>query len=158
MIDTVPGAKGQAQVIIKGAAHFIQDDAGEALAQVVSDDIPDTLIDLLKHIAIDFVPETQAAADAINQWIANQPKLPAGTTAERVLGNATFEVRGTAITAWAQPYRFYLLQMVQDEFAQLDEASQQAVRALLTECDMAEVLETNLSRRIGRSGNLEVWV
>ncbi len=36
-IDTVPGAKGQAHTIIKGAGHFIQDDAGEELAQVVID-------------------------------------------------------------------------------------------------------------------------
>lgn len=31
------------------------------------DDIPATLISPLKHIAIDFVPETRAAADSINQ-------------------------------------------------------------------------------------------
>ena len=116
------------------------------------------IIDLLKHIAIDFVPETQAAADCINQWIANQPELPAGTTAQRVLGNATFQLRGTTINAWAQPYRFFLLQRMQDEFAELDQTSQQAVHALLTACDMAEVLESKLSRRIGRSDNLEVWL
>jgi len=34
-IDTVPGAKGQAHAIIKGAGHFIQDDAGEELARLV---------------------------------------------------------------------------------------------------------------------------
>jgi len=125
---------------------------------LADDEIPATLINLLKHIAIDFVAETQAAADSINKWIAIQPELPAATTAERVLGNATFEVRGTAINAWAQPYRFFLLQRVQDEFAEMDEASQHAVHALLTACDMAEVLETKLSRRIGRTDNLEVWV
>ncbi|MBO6557967.1 MAG: haloalkane dehalogenase [Pseudomonadales bacterium] len=34
-IESVPGAKGQAHTIIKGAGHFIQDDAGEELAAVV---------------------------------------------------------------------------------------------------------------------------
>ena len=34
-IDSIPGAKGQAHTIIKGAGHFIQDDAGEELARVV---------------------------------------------------------------------------------------------------------------------------
>ncbi len=34
-IDTVPGAKGQAHTIIKGAGHFIQDDAAVELAEVV---------------------------------------------------------------------------------------------------------------------------
>ena len=122
------------------------------------DDIPATLISLLKHIAIDFVPETQAAAESINQWLAGQAELPAGTTAQRVVGHATFEVQGTTITAWAQPYRFFLLQRVQDEFVQLDDVSQEAVRAMLTACDMAEILETKLSRKIGRQNNLEVWL
>lgn len=36
-IETIPGAKGQAHTIIKGAGHFIQDDAGPELAQVVVD-------------------------------------------------------------------------------------------------------------------------
>jgi len=36
-IDSVPGAKGQAHTIIKGAGHFIQDDAGKELADVVVD-------------------------------------------------------------------------------------------------------------------------
>ena len=34
-IDTVPGAAGQKHVTIKGAGHFLQDDAGEELAGVV---------------------------------------------------------------------------------------------------------------------------
>lgn len=34
-IESVPGAKGQAHTIIEGAAHFIQDDAGEELANIV---------------------------------------------------------------------------------------------------------------------------
>jgi len=34
-INTVPGAKGQAHTILKGAGHFIQDDAAEELASVI---------------------------------------------------------------------------------------------------------------------------
>lgn len=34
-IDSVPGAKGQKHIIIKGAGHFLQDDAGEELALAV---------------------------------------------------------------------------------------------------------------------------
>jgi len=36
-VDSVPGAKGQAHSRIKGAGHFIQDDAGEELASLVVD-------------------------------------------------------------------------------------------------------------------------
>ena len=34
-IDSVPGAKGQKHTILEGAGHFIQDDAGDELAQIV---------------------------------------------------------------------------------------------------------------------------
>ena len=136
-------------------------DVGEFETQndqyLAGDEIPDTLVNVLKHIAIDFVPETRAAADYINNWIAEQSELPVGTTAKRVLCSANFVVAGTSINAWAQPYRFFLLQRVQDEFANLDEASQQAVHSLLAACDMTAVLETKLSRRIDRTDNLEVW-
>lgn len=136
-------------------------DVGEFESQqdqyLADDQIPATLINLLKHIAIDFVPETRGAADCINQWIAEQAELPGGTTAERVVGQASFNIRDTTITAWAQPYRFFLLQRVQEEFAELDEASQRAVDQLLRACDMAELLDIKLSRRIGRADNLEVW-
>ena len=136
-------------------------DVGEFETQndqyLAGDEIPDTLVNVLKHIAIDFVPETRAAADYINNWIAEQSELPVGTTAKRVLGSANFVVAGTSINAWAQPYRFFLLQRVQDEFANLDEASQQAVHSLLAACDMTAVLETKLTRRIDRTDNLEVW-
>ena len=33
------------------------------------DEIPDSLVDVLKHLAIDFVPETRAAHIAINDWL-----------------------------------------------------------------------------------------
>ncbi len=34
-IDTVPGARGQKHTILEGAGHFLQDDAGEELAEIV---------------------------------------------------------------------------------------------------------------------------
>jgi haloalkane dehalogenase len=34
---TIPGAQGQAHVIIEGAGHFLQEDKGEELAQVIID-------------------------------------------------------------------------------------------------------------------------
>ena len=56
---------------------------GEYLA---NDKVPDSLIDVLKHIAIDFVPETRAAAICINQWLDQQTDLAKGTKVERGIG------------------------------------------------------------------------
>ena len=57
----------------------------------------------------------------------------------------------------AQPYRFYLLERVQAAFAELGEPEQGQVLELLERCDMSPLLDVRLSRRIGRSNNLEVW-
>ena len=36
-IETVPGAQGQKHTLVEGAAHFIQDDAGDQLAAIVNE-------------------------------------------------------------------------------------------------------------------------
>ena len=122
------------------------------------DQIPDTLIAVLKHMAIDFVPETKAAADFINAWIDKQDALAPGTVAERTVGQAEFDLPGVTINAMAQPYRFYLLKRVQDEFDALDAAAKADVEAVLDACDMKDILGFRLSRDIGRANNLEVWL
>ena len=85
--------------------------------------MPQTLIEVLKHFASDFVPETQAACDCINQWLANNPNVPSGTEVERHLGFCDFSVQGLEMNAAAQPFRFYLLKRVQDEYQSLGEAA-----------------------------------
>jgi glutathione S-transferase len=127
-------------------------------AYLSDDQVPVSLIDLLKHIAIDFIPETRAAADCINQWIDDQQDLAPGTPIPRGVGMGSFAIRGVTINALAQPYRFFLLKRVQDEFALLDDASQQEVQALLAACDMSKALNIRLSRDVGLSNNLEVWL
>ena len=53
---------------------------------MANDEVPETLIPVLKILTNDFVPETLAAAD--------------------------FILRGETITALAKPHRFYLMQPV----------------------------------------------
>lgn len=130
----------------------------QSAGYLADDAVPQTLIEVLRHLAIDFVPETRAAAQCINQWLAEQDSLPAGTEAARGVGQASFTVRGVTISALAQPFRFYLLQRVQESFAALADADKQAVRELLIACDMADILDITLARNIGRANNLEVWL
>jgi glutathione S-transferase len=131
----------------------IQD--GQYLA---SDEIPNTLLEVLKHVAIDFVPETRAAASCINDWISQQENLEPGTECARGAGMASFQLRGVTINALAQPFRFYLLKRVQDEFESLDKQQQGEVTSLLDTCNMTDLLTMKLSREIGRQNNLEVWL
>jgi glutathione S-transferase len=127
--------------------------------EYLSDDlVPQTLVEVLKHFASDFVPETQAACDCINQWLAENPDVPSGTEVERHLGFCDFSVQGLEMNAAAQPFRFYLLKRVQDEYQSLGEAAQRSVLELLKACDMEILLELKISRDIGRENNLEVWL
>jgi glutathione S-transferase len=123
---------------------------------LADDEVPDSLVAVLRVLSEDFVPETRAAAQCINAWLAeNRPE--SGAAAERMLGMATFEVRGQAMTAIAQTYRFYLLQRVQAIYDNLDTAAKGKADALLASCGMSEILSIRLDRELGRDDNLEVW-
>ena len=127
---------------------------------LANDEVPDTLLAVLRVLAEDFVPETLAAAEFINGWLAeNRPEagsLAVGRLAQ-AMGTAHFTLRGETINALAQPHRFYLLQRVQDTYAALSGGEKADVDALLADCGMTPVLTTTLNRRIVRSDNLEVW-
>lgn len=135
-------------------------DAGEFQGNsddyLANDEIPLTLISVLKQIAVDFMPETRAACQAINEWLAeNNPED--GTTAERAVGLAEFTVRDQTIKAIAQPYRFYLLQRVCAIYDATTGAERAALDELLAAIDMPGLMDLRLSYRIGRANNLEVW-
>ena len=127
---------------------------------LADDEVPQTLVSVLKILAEDFVPETIAAAALINDWLnEHQPEAGAvavGRLAE-ALGTANFTVRGETITALAQPHRFYLLQRVQDIYASASSEERTQIDTVLSESDVAEAARASLSRRIQRADNLEVW-
>jgi len=136
-------------------------DIGEFEDQTVEyhgdDVISASLIDVLKQVAVDFVPETAAACLVINDWLAQQSDLPSGSEVARGVGMCAFDVDGITIKALAQPYRFYLLKRVQDEFDSLNAEVQVEVRQFLASCNMDSLLDMKLTRDIGRTNNLEVW-
>jgi len=127
---------------------------------LADDEVPDSLLAVLKIIAEDFVPETRAAAQAINQSLAEKPPqsgAPAALRLGEAMGNAEFTLRGQPISAVAQPYRFYLLQRVQAEYEELDGAGKTSVDEMLATCGLSDVLTIKLDRSLGWVDNLEVW-
>ena len=124
------------------------------------DEVPGTLVSVLKIVAEDFVPETLAASALINDWLdEHQPDVGAvavGRLAE-ALGTVDFTLRGETITALAQPHRFYLLQRVQDIYASASSEERTQIDALLSQSNLAEAAFASLSRKINRADNLEVW-
>ncbi|MEM6856779.1 MAG: glutathione S-transferase N-terminal domain-containing protein [Pseudomonadota bacterium] len=125
---------------------------------LADDAIPATMIDLLKVLAIDFTPETLAAADTINAWIEAQDDLPAGAACERMVGFCEFEVRGTKVRSIAQPYRFYLLKRAQDELAAMGDEDRAEVTTMLEAADMLRVMDARLTREMGFKDNREIWL
>ena len=125
---------------------------------LVGDEVPDSLIEVLKHIAIDFMPETTAASATINQWLEENQAMPSNTVAERHVGFTEFELMGTQVRAIAQPYRFYLLSRMQDFVDALPDQEKTSVQELLQQCGMESLLSTRLTRGIGRNNNREVWL
>ena len=123
---------------------------------LADDEVPDSLLAVLRLLAEDFVPETRAAADGINQWLVENKPEP-GVAAERMLGTIEFSVRDQVITSVAQPYRFYLLQRVQDTYAGMSAEERTSVDKMLSDSNMSELLNIRLNRRVERSDNLEVW-
>lgn len=130
----------------------------EELDYLPYDEVPQTLIDALKHFAIDFVPESQAACDVINEWLDENKDMTAGTEAARFVGSCHFEVEGVSYDTWAQPFRFYVLKRMQDVYDGLVPADQEEIRTLLDACDMTPLLDMRLTREMGRANNLEVWL
>ena len=122
-----------------------------------NDLVPETLLEVLSILAEDLVPETLAAAQVINQWLdENQP--PPRAKMERAYGFASFELRGHKLSALAQPYRFFMLQVVQDIYAALDSKQRDQVDSLMAACGLAQLMDIKLNRRLGREGNLEIWL
>lgn len=128
---------------------------------LADDEVPESLREVLRILAVDFVPETRAAADTINAWLAeNQPdagEAAVGRLAQGI-GTAEFTLRGETINALAQPHRFYLLQRVQDTYAAMGSDERASVDEMLDACGMSAVLTSTLNRRIARQDNLEVYL
>jgi hypothetical protein len=125
------------------------------------DEIPETLVRVLSVLAEDLLPETQAAALSINHWLADNQPSP-GTSASRYLGKnksmAEFTVRGEIIAAGAQPYRFFMLQKIQDGYLKFSKKDKLLVDDLLEQCGLKEMLDIKLTQRLGQEDNLEVWL
>ena len=125
---------------------------------LAGDEVPQTLVDALRHFAIDFLPETRAACDYINSWLNDNKAMRPGTEAERTVGNCEFDIQGVHFSTMAQPFRFYVLKRVQEAYDSMSQIDQADVAALLASCDMGDLLDLRLSRDIGRANNLEVWL
>ncbi|MGI9604105.1 MAG: glutathione S-transferase family protein [Acidimicrobiales bacterium] len=144
-------------------------DHDEALVE--DRDLPDTLLAMLRYVAVEYLPEIAAHVDAANEWLADNPDIEPGTngldnaaarglTGGRGLtgnGAATFEWRGQPLTTGVMPYRFWLMQKLHDDLALAPADEQARVRDLFRAADLEPMLDLRTLRPVHRQGHLEVW-
>lgn len=126
-------------------------------ARRLADEVPETLINVLQHMARDLVPETLAACQVINDWLESE-NPPAQMAIERGLGMCEFAINAMPIKALAQPYRFYLLARAQQVYDESSTSERAGIVALTGRCGLTPLLTARLSRSIGRTNNQEVWL
>lgn len=136
--------------------------ADDSEALFADDSVPDSLKRLLRYISVEYLPEISAHVDFANQWLADQPDLQTGTNGlknpgKRFIGMAEFDWRGIRLKTTVMPYRFYLLQRVQDCFSAASKTEQQAIEQLFSETGLSAILTLKTNRRVERENHLEVW-
>ncbi|RZO75401.1 MAG: glutathione S-transferase family protein [OM182 bacterium] len=126
-----------------------------------SDEVPETLLTILRVLSQDFIPETRASANFLNTWLSREnPEegssaiFPLGSS----LGSIDFQVRGKTITAIVVPYRHFQLQRLHRIYDDFDSIRQKQIGQLLDSCRMKDILSIRLERLIGRHDNLEIWL
>lgn len=124
--------------------------------------VPETLKALMRFVAEDFFPELAAHVAFANDWLAARPDLPEGDLgvdkpSRRAIGAARFQWRGADIETPVMPYRFWLLQRMQDTAGAADETDRAALDALLAETGLSAMLALRTARRVERQGHAEVW-
>ena len=142
----------------QGAGEFV--DRHEDL--FAGDALPDTLKELLRFVAEEYLCEIEAHVAFADEWLSQRPDIPVGShglekPGVRAIGMATFFWRGLSISTLVMPYRLYLLQRVQDAFESLDQVQRLRVTAALTEVGLESMLTLKARRRVERSHHLEVW-
>ena len=125
-------------------------------------EIPETLIAVLRVLSQDFVPETVASAKFLNLWLSEQNPETGSPAVFQLgtspLGNVEFQVRDHTINAAIAPYRHFQLQRIHQIFDEVETKTQIQIKQILKSCDMADILNVRLNRSIGRKDNLEVWL
>lgn len=122
------------------------------------DEVPDTLIPVLKRMIREQAPVIEATITALSTWIDEHP----GEKPPRTIGIHRFTLEGpdghmVIGERGIFPFDQWMFQRPLDCFQALDEAESSAVRILLAQCGAQSLLDLELRHRVMRE-NFELIV
>ena len=135
-------------------------DVAFALSDI--DEVPETLSPVFKLMAQDYLPELKMAVAYTDAWLEQQGDVASGSIVggkptARAIGQGRFTLRGAEIDTMVAPYTLSRLQCVTDGFEQTNPTDRAHLRAYFEAQGLSELLTLKASRRVERSGQLEVW-
>ena len=133
-----------------------------AFALPEADEVPATLVPVLRLMAQDYLPELKMAVAYTDAWLAQQGDIASGTPVGgkpkvRNIGQGRFHLRGVELETLVWPYSLYMLQRVTDAYEKLDSEQQSKIHQYFSEADLQDLLTLRATRRVERRDHIEIW-
>ncbi len=135
---------------------------GCAFALPEADEVPATLVPVLRLMAQDYLPELKMAVAYTDAWLAQQGEIASGTPVGgkpkvRTIGQGRFHLRGVELDTMVWPYSLYMLQRVTDAYEKLDSQQQVVIHAYFASAGLQDLLTLRATRRVERRDHIEIW-
>jgi hypothetical protein len=120
--------------------------------------LPDTLVEVLRRVTLEYVPELKATMAAFETWNASRAQLTAGTSVsdkgdQPSFGMITYELEGRTIQQASAGHTLWMNQRVTDTFAALQHDEKLAAEAIFARIGASPVLSLKTPRRLSRLQN-----
>ena len=132
-----------------------------------NDEVPESLLDMMRYVRDEYLLEITAHVEFTNSWLLARPEIEPGTPcaiplganekSRLFIGRAGFSYRGVEIETMVMPYRFLLLQRLQDCFNDATDDDQAMIRKLFRQTGLEPLLDMRTHLRVERENHLEVW-
>ena len=129
------------------------------IAYLPGDEMPETVVSLLRLCIADTAPSLVRSAELYNAWAEEHADLPPRSIIspdgfdEASVGQFTSEIRGVSVPMGASTYQLWVLQHVLDWFAAQSDVDREAGRAFLKVCGGDALLDISLRRPLTRVGS-----
>lgn len=120
--------------------------------------LPDTLVEVLRRVATEYVPEFQATMKAFKTWNASRTQLPAGAPVSEKgdqpsFGMIAYELEGRTIHQASGGHTLWMNQRVTDTFAALQHDEKAKTEAIFDKIGASPILSLKAPRRLSRLQN-----